>query len=189
MCFHNKQSKNAQEIENRFKAKFENKNLFEPTNYYNGFTFPKTPIITNENISTIQMANWGLLPHWATTDFDKSNTLNARIETLNEKKSFKDITQKPMCFLTYTLFKIVSNFYNENTLKTASNVKTLIFCTLFVSLFRNILIINYAYFLYREVKNHSFSKFNKKKSTKKGLPQIEATLFLMKQSVTKLLYE
>lgn len=93
MCFHTKQSKNAQEVENRFKAKFENKILFEPTNHYNGFTYPKTPIITNEDVSKIQMVNWGLLPNWATTDFDKSNTLNARVETLEEKKSFQDITQ------------------------------------------------------------------------------------------------
>jgi putative SOS response-associated peptidase YedK len=93
MCFHSKQTKKALEIENRFNAKFENKKGFEPTNHYNGFSFPKTPIITNENTSKIQMVNWGLLPNWASADFDKNNTLNARIESLTQKKSFKDITQ------------------------------------------------------------------------------------------------
>jgi putative SOS response-associated peptidase YedK len=93
MCFHSKQSKAAQTIENKFNAKFENAKLYEPSLHYNGFDFPKTPIITNEDSSVIQMVNWGLLPHWANADFDKTNTLNARLESLNDKKSFRNITE------------------------------------------------------------------------------------------------
>lgn len=91
MCFHTKQTKKAIEIENRFNAKFENRLLYQPSNHYNGFSYPKTPIITVENLDKIEMINWGLLPHWAKDDFDKSNTLNARIETITEKISFKNV--------------------------------------------------------------------------------------------------
>lgn len=67
MCFHSKQSKSAQELKLRFKAKFENEEEYRPTQY-NGFQHPKTPIITNEENNTIQLYNWGLIPHWANDD-------------------------------------------------------------------------------------------------------------------------
>jgi len=92
MCFHTKQSKEAVKLEKEYNAKFLNKDIFIPSNYYNGFTFPKTPIITNENTSSIQMINWGLVPNWANSDWDKKHTLNARVETIDERPSFKYIT-------------------------------------------------------------------------------------------------
>ena len=57
MCFHSKQSKSAQTIEVRFKAKFEHPHSFVP-GIYNGFSFPKTPIITTEKTAIIQMYHW-----------------------------------------------------------------------------------------------------------------------------------
>ncbi|MEZ5045600.1 MAG: SOS response-associated peptidase [Chitinophagaceae bacterium] len=89
MCFHSKQSKLAQEVQNRFKAKFENEALFTPT-IYNGFQFPKTPVITNKQPGKIQLFNWGLIPYWAKDDSIKKNTLNARIETIHEKPAFRN---------------------------------------------------------------------------------------------------
>lgn len=90
MCFHSKQSKSAQELKNRFKAKFEDEVKFTPS-VYNGFQFPKTPIITNEEPYNIQLYNWGLLPSWAKDKDFRTNTLNAKIETLKEKPSFRNI--------------------------------------------------------------------------------------------------
>lgn len=89
MCFHSKQSKSAQELKNRFKATFENEALFQPA-IYNGFQFPQTPVITNKQPNTIQLFNWGLIPFWAKDDSIKKNTLNARIETIHEKPSFRN---------------------------------------------------------------------------------------------------
>ena len=91
MCFYSKQSKDAKKLEMRFKAKIVQLERFAKSNLFNGFEFPKTPVITNEDYSQIQMINWGLLPNWAYTDFDKKTTLNAKIETLHKKPSFKDI--------------------------------------------------------------------------------------------------
>ena len=93
MCFHSKLTKQAQQIENRFSAKFENIPEFKTTSHYNGFNFPKTPIITNKDQSKIELFNWGLKPDWANNDWNKSFTLNARIETLKEKPAFKNYTE------------------------------------------------------------------------------------------------
>ena len=104
MCFFFKQTEEAQALENRFNAKIKDKENFSTSSYFNGFTYPKTPIITNENTEIIQLVNWGLMPYWAKQDWNKSYTLNARIETLTEKPSFKNIIQN-RCIV------IVNGFY------------------------------------------------------------------------------
>ncbi len=90
MCFHSKQSKSAQELQNRFNAKFENETLFQPT-IYNGFQFPKTPVITNKQTDTIQFYDWGLIPFWANDDSIKKMTLNCKMETAHQKPSFRNV--------------------------------------------------------------------------------------------------
>lgn len=88
MCFHSKQSKSAKELKHRFKAKFTDELLFTPSDY-NGFSFPKTPVITNIKPENIELFSWGLMPSWAKDLNARSYTLNARIETIHEKPSFK----------------------------------------------------------------------------------------------------
>jgi putative SOS response-associated peptidase YedK len=89
MCFHSKQSKDAQTLEKRFKGKFKTEG-YVPADRYNGFTFPKTPVITNSKPDTIDLYSWGLMPSWSKDQKFRVNTLNARIETLAEKPSFKN---------------------------------------------------------------------------------------------------
>ena len=89
MCFYYQQSKSAQELQNRFNAKFENANQYSPSNY-NGFQFPKTPVIANTETNKIQLYHWGLIPSWAKDNSIRKNTLNARIETINEKPAFRN---------------------------------------------------------------------------------------------------
>ena len=90
MCFHSKQSQKAQVLENRFRAKFLDTDQFVPTNLYNGFSYPQTPVITNKDPDIIQLFHWGLLPNWATDISFRKNTLNAKIETIKEKPSFRN---------------------------------------------------------------------------------------------------
>lgn len=104
MCFYSKQTKEALKLEKRFKAKVVQLELFAKSNLFNGFEHPETPVITNEDLSQIQMIHWGLLPHWADESFNKSQTLNAKIETLHQKPSFKNIIQN-RCII------IVDGFY------------------------------------------------------------------------------
>ena len=92
MCFHSKQSKDAQALQKRFKAKLIDSSIEHKvsSSHYNGFDFPKTPVITNVESDTIQLYEWGLIPYWAGEDVNRSYTLNARIETMDEKPSFKE---------------------------------------------------------------------------------------------------
>ena len=60
----------------------------------NGFDFPKTPIITNENPEIIELYNWGLIPDWSKSEDIRALTLNAKIETIHEKPSFKNIVNQ-----------------------------------------------------------------------------------------------
>lgn len=89
MCFYSKQTKSAQELQNRFNATIENEASLQPA-IYNGFQYPKTPVITNTHPNTIRLFNWGLIPFWAKDDSIKKHTLNARIETIHEKPAFRN---------------------------------------------------------------------------------------------------
>lgn len=94
MCFHSKQSKEATEVENRFDAKIDNIAIFKPQENINGFDYPLTPIIIDENPKIITNYNWGLIPSWSKDDEIKKFTLNARIETVDEKPSFRNSVNK-----------------------------------------------------------------------------------------------
>lgn len=104
MCFHSKQSKSAQELENRFDAKIERIAEFQPS-IYNGFQHPQTPVITNTDIYKIQLFHWGLIPFWAKDDSIKKNTLNARIETIAEKPAFRDSVNNRCMILSDGFFE------------------------------------------------------------------------------------
>ena len=100
MCFHSKQSKKAQEAEKRFNAKVEDKANFLISDHINAFTFPKTPVITNEDYKLIQNVNWGLIPHWAKDNEIRKYTVNAKIETINDKPAFRDSTNNRCIILS-----------------------------------------------------------------------------------------
>ena len=89
MCFHSQHTANAQALKNRFKATFQEELQFTPSNEVNGFTHPYLPVITNEIPDVLQLFQWGLLPQWAKSSDFQQNTLNAKLETITEKPSFK----------------------------------------------------------------------------------------------------
>lgn len=91
MCFFTQQTKTAQAVENRFKAFIQYPEMFESSQRINGFSFPKTPVITNQNTELIQHFQWGLIPNWAQDTTIQKYTLNAKIETLHQKPSFKNL--------------------------------------------------------------------------------------------------
>jgi len=116
MCFYTQQTKKAVEVENRFNAKIKNKTLFNTSNVINGFSFPRTPIITNGDTSIIQHFQWGLIPFWAKDETIKKYTLNAKIETLHEKPSFRGAV-KNRCLI------IADGFYEWQWLDTKGRNK------------------------------------------------------------------
>ena len=115
MCFHSKQSKSAQELKVRFKANFPQEEAYK-AGVYNGFQHPQTPVITQANPSSIELFSWGLLPAWAKDESFRKNTLNARIETIQERPSFRNVTHNHCLIL-------VDGFYEWQWLDTQGKHK------------------------------------------------------------------
>lgn len=93
MCFISKLTLSAAELKKRFQVELDDHEKYIPSLEFNGFLHPKTPVITNNKPFNIQMFSWGLLPSWAKDVSFQKNTLNARMETLSEKPSFKPYLQ------------------------------------------------------------------------------------------------
>ena len=72
----------------------------EDKDNYNAHPTQKLPIIKSyTNGKTLENYQWGIVPKWAK---DKSNfrpLINARLETLNEKISFKKLIRKSRCII------------------------------------------------------------------------------------------
>lgn len=104
MCFHSQQNKSPQEIAKRFNLKAKD----VPPNVvgvFNGFEFPETPVITNKGPERVQLYSWGLIPHWANNTAIRTHTLNAKIETLTEKPSFRDVVNNRCLILSDGFFE------------------------------------------------------------------------------------
>ena len=91
MCYHTKQSKIPKVVQRRFNAKIDDISNFVQSENINGFDFPFLPVIEDENPHIITNYNWGLIPSWANDDKIRAVTLNAKVETLEEKASFKEV--------------------------------------------------------------------------------------------------
>lgn len=91
MCFFmSVQEMKKSKIEQRFGAKFS----YDYTpGEFNAFSYPKTPVITHAQPEWIQNFQWGLIPAWAQDEKIQSMTLNARIETIADKPTFKSVLQ------------------------------------------------------------------------------------------------
>ncbi|MBZ9730894.1 SOS response-associated peptidase [Salegentibacter sp. JZCK2] len=94
MCYRTKLNSKLSEIERSLDARFIEPDAYTPQLEINAFTFSKTPVISDENQGEIQMFNWGLIPFWAKDDKIKKMTLNAKIETIAEKPSFRNSVKK-----------------------------------------------------------------------------------------------
>ena len=94
MCYRTKLNSKLSEIERSLQARFIDPDAYKPHRQINAFTFSKTPVISDENQGEIQMFNWGLIPFWAKDDKIKKMTLNAKIETIAEKPSFRNSVKK-----------------------------------------------------------------------------------------------
>jgi putative SOS response-associated peptidase YedK len=101
MCFHYSLTKERTEIEIQLGATWEDD--WQPVYSANGFTFLKMPVITQNKPGSIQLFNWGLIPHWVKSKVDadklKAQTLNARSETVFEKPSFRSYITNNRCLV------------------------------------------------------------------------------------------
>ncbi|WP_423819660.1 SOS response-associated peptidase [Salinimicrobium sp. TIG7-5_MAKvit] len=89
MCYRTKLNSKLQEIEHSFQAVFIDPESYIPQEEINGFSHHETPVITDENPQEITFSRWGLIPFWAKSSEIQKKTLNAKIETAQEKPSFQ----------------------------------------------------------------------------------------------------
>ena len=104
MCYQTKITKKKEEMQRHFDAKITGLDQFDPSEVIKAFDFPKTPVITDQDEHEIQLYQWGLIPYWADETWNRNYTLNARIESLEEKPSFKNIVNN-RCLI------LVNGFY------------------------------------------------------------------------------
>jgi len=100
MCYHTKLEAEKPAVEKALNIKV---NIELPLGVFNGFTHPETAIVLNSDPAKAYLASWGLMPGWAKEDFKRANTLNARIETIEEKPSFRSYAGN-RCLVPVTSF-------------------------------------------------------------------------------------
>ena len=72
----------------------------EDRDNYNAHPTQKLPIIKSySNGKTLESYDWGLIPSWAEDKKDFRPLINARLETLTEKVSFKNLIQTSRCLV------------------------------------------------------------------------------------------
>jgi putative SOS response-associated peptidase YedK len=101
----------VQKAEAMFNARLDGS--FPPN--YNAAPAQALPVITNEDPHRIQFYRWGLIPDWAKEENVGYKMINARVEGIAEKNSFRKPIQKQRCLV------LANSFYewrNQNKVKT-----------------------------------------------------------------------
>lgn len=105
MCYSNSSTSSNVQLAERYKKKIPANLQAGPVFFASGFTFPNWRIITSED--SIQEMKWGLIPHWFNGEDPKeiaAMTLNSRVETIDEKASFRTLVDRQRCFIPSTGF-------------------------------------------------------------------------------------
>jgi putative SOS response-associated peptidase YedK len=104
MCYYTQQHASIKDVTKRFNAIVDDPDDFLVSDLINGFAHLKTPIIIDKTPKVISTNfSWGLLPSWAKDKDFRKNTLNARIETVDEKPSFKNAVNN-RCLIIATAY-------------------------------------------------------------------------------------
>jgi putative SOS response-associated peptidase YedK len=106
MCYYSEQSEPLLKVEKRFMAKVDKPDLFLQSDYIVGFEFLNVPVILDTSPEIISTNyHWGLVPSWSRDIDFRKNTLNARIETIDEKPSFRNITSNRCLVIASAFFE------------------------------------------------------------------------------------
>ena len=108
MCFTVSVDLSRKELEKRYKVSFPENVVFESSYFFSAFEHPRLPVITSEKPETVTLSQWGLIPYW-TRSFQealdiRNKTINARVETLHEKPSFRKAVARQHCLVPVTGF-------------------------------------------------------------------------------------
>ncbi|HPG07052.1 MAG TPA: SOS response-associated peptidase [Saprospiraceae bacterium] len=101
MCGRSSLTKTEKELEERFHSTFYSEDLerYNPLPNYNVAPTQVMPVITNDDPDHFRPMRWGLIPFWAKDEKIGYKMINARIETLLEKSSFRTAVQKRRCLI------------------------------------------------------------------------------------------
>ncbi len=89
------------QVEARFAARFGGN--FPPN--FNAAPAQNLPVITNEDPGQVQLFRWGLIPEWAKEENVGYKMINARLEGITEKVTFRKIIREQRCLV------LANNFY------------------------------------------------------------------------------
>ena len=96
MCGRYSQTLEVSKLIERFKVKPPSFNLLPR---YNIAPSQDVPVIVNLEEPSLKMFRWGLIPSWAKDPAIGQRMINARLETLQEKASFKRLIRKKRCLV------------------------------------------------------------------------------------------
>ena len=108
MCYYAEIPPTNALLEKRLKRKLFSKKENNQIEIWSGFDHPKVPVIMSDLKDSIALIRWGLIPQWANKTNAKeiwNSTLNAKIETLEEKPSFRDCVDNRCLVLVSGFFE------------------------------------------------------------------------------------
>lgn len=115
MCYTINAVARAEKLIKRFSAKNETPEIHKSFYKLSGFNaiatpikdYPKLPVLTSNQNDAFTYMQWGLIPFWTPQDKAKTfviNNLNAKSETIFEKKSFAPSLKSKRCIIPVTGF-------------------------------------------------------------------------------------
>ncbi len=101
MCGRSSLTKTEKELEERFQASFYSDELtrYNPLPNYNVAPTHFHPVITSDEQDKIHLYKWGLIPFWAKDPKIGYKMINARIETIKEKSTYKHAFKSRRCIV------------------------------------------------------------------------------------------
>jgi len=101
MCGRSSLSKTEKELEERFGASFYSDDLerYNPLPNFNVAPSHILPVILNSDTTHFNALRWGFIPFWAKDINISYKMINARIDTLLEKRSFKNAVAEKRCIV------------------------------------------------------------------------------------------
>ncbi|MFA8435223.1 MAG: SOS response-associated peptidase [Marinifilaceae bacterium] len=103
MCFFVSLASPKKAIEDYLHLTYNSSEEFVPSYYFSGFDHPYLPVLAQSDPDRLQMMSWGLVPAWAqdeeTASSIRNKTLNARMETVQQKVSFRKAVSTQRCLI------------------------------------------------------------------------------------------
>lgn len=99
MCGRFSLTKTEIQLEERFDASFYTEDVKRWMPNYNASPTNGMPVITNLDTKHIRLFHWGLIPSWSKDPKMSFSTINARVETLEERATFKGLLETQRCIV------------------------------------------------------------------------------------------